>query len=200
MNSMRSLTCAAGLLLTWAASGCGPKWHCRPDVPPPTPLGTLSDPIWQQQEVNAEASDFVVHEHEFRGNSARLNAAGEQHVLQIAARLRDCDAPFPVLIEPSSLSVRPEDRYGYPVHNDPALDLRRRALIVHSLTELGVPDAEQRVVVSPALTPGFQQFEAERAYHRGFGWFGGARGLGFGGGWGGGFGGFGGFGGAGGMF
>lgn len=184
---------AAGLLLM-LAGGCYPKWCCRDDVPPPAPLGAISDGIWQEQETHAEASDFVIHEHEFAGNSARLNPAGEQHVLQIAVRLRDEQAPFPVLVEPSSMSVREADQYGYPIHNDPELDLSRRALIVHSLTELGVQNADERVVVAPALTPGYQQFEAERAYQRGFGGFGGMGGFGFGG-FGTGFGGLGGMGG-----
>lgn len=136
----------------------------------PKPLGALSDPTWQKQEHNAEASDFVVHEHEFTANTARLNAAGEQHVKQIALRFNQkADLPYPVLIEPSSMSVRPGDKYGFAVHNDPALDINRRQVIVASLQAMGLTDAEQKVVVSPALTPGFTEFQSSRAYGRSFG-------------------------------
>src|SRR5690606_19718499 len=97
----------------------------------------------------------------------------------------------------------------YPVHNNRDLDLRRREVIVAALHTMGVQDAEQRVVVAPLLAPGFESFEAERAYNVGFaypGFFGtgfgsggfGGFGLGsgtFGGFGGGGFGGIGGFGG-----
>lgn len=146
----------------------------------PTPLGTISDPIWQQQERNAEASDFVIHEHEFTGNSAILNAAGESHLKSIAARM-SC-VSFPVLIEPSSMSPKPGTRYGYAVHNDPKLDQARRTMIVHLLTNMGQQDAESRVVVAPALTPGFESFEAQGAFGKGFGNNGrGGMGAGFGG-------------------
>jgi hypothetical protein len=150
----------------------------------PAPLGTLSDPVWQLQETNAEASDFVIHEHEFVGNTPRLNAAGQDHVKQIAARLGQ--VPFPVLIEPSSMSPQPGTVHGFPVHNNAALDGDRRLMIVQALSAMGAPDAESRVVIGPALTPGFESFEAEGAYQRGFSGFNSRGYFGFGG-----FGGFG---------
>lgn len=154
----------------------------------PQPIGSTIDPIWMKQEHNAEASDFVVHEHEFTGNTARLNAAGEQHVKQIAMRYSQRpDLPYPILVEPSSMSPRPGDKYGFAVHNDPALDLNRRQVLVAALQAMGVNDAEQKVVVSPALTPGFQSFEASNAYGTGFGGQGGGGGAMGGGGGGGGF-------------
>lgn len=155
----------------------------------PKPLGTISDPIWQQQESNAEASDFVVHEHEWVGNSIELNAAGVDHVKQIAARA--AAVPYPIIVERSSMSVKPGTKYQFPVHGDEALDLERRNLLVQALLQLGVQDAEQRVVVGPALTPGFEEFEGERAYNMGFGGMGGMGGM-LGGGMGGMGGGFGG--------
>jgi hypothetical protein len=77
------------------------------------------------------------------------------------------------------------------VHNNEELDLQRRQFIVQALSEMGVSNAEDRVVVSPALTPGFESFEGERAYNVGFsrGFGGGGGGFGGGGGGGGGFGG-----------
>ena len=101
-----------------------------------------------------------------------------------------------MLVERSTTSKRDDTEYKYPVQANPELDMQRRAVIVQLLTALGVPDAEQRVIVSPQLNRGFQDGEAERAYYQGFsnGQFGGGFGGGFGGFGGGGFGG-GGFGG-----
>ena len=58
------------------------------------PLGTVSDTYWQQQETNAEATEFIIYEHEFAGNTVRLNRAGEDHIKQIAVRAPN--VPFPV--------------------------------------------------------------------------------------------------------
>jgi hypothetical protein len=158
----------------------------------PQPLGTISDSVWQEQEANAEASDFVVHEHEWTGENVQLNDAGMDHLKRIAQRAPE--VPFPILVEPSTMAVKPESRFGFPVNGNHALDMARRAAVVEALASMGVADAEERVYVSPALTPGYQSFEAEQAYQRGFS--GGGGGFGFGGfgfgggGFGGGFGGF----------
>lgn len=184
-----SLSQAVGaMLLAAAVSGCC-KDRCDYLMPlEPQPVGAISDPIWQAQETNAEASDFVIHEHEFDGNTSRLNGAGQSHVRQIAARMDETS--FPIIIELSSMTRREEDRHGYPIHGDHELDVRRREYIVATLTSLGAHNVDDRVIVGPALTPGFEQFEAESAYQRGFGP---ARNSGFGSASG--FGGFGGFGG-----
>lgn len=176
---------AAAAVALLMSAGCS---HDEYYVEPPAPLGTISDPVWERHEENAEASDFVVYDHEFVGNTTRLNKAGEDHVKQIAARV--AETPFPVIVEPSSMSRREGDKYGFPVHNNHELDMQRRELVVRALNYMGVEDADQRVVVAPALAPGFEQFEAEAAYergfeNRGFNGFGGFFGLG-------GFGGFGG--------
>lgn len=156
-------TALTASLIGCASSDKGPKLPIA-DIHP-TPLGTVSDPIWQQQEENAEASDFVIYEHEWVHNSSRLNPAGMEHVKQIAHRA--AATPFPVLVERSSMSVDPSTQYKFPVNGHEELDLERRNLVTQALLEMGVADAESRVVVSPALTPGFQEFEGERAYNRG---------------------------------
>ncbi len=183
--------------LTASLFGCATSEKC-PKAPltpiadiQPQPLGTISDAIWQKQEEHAEASDFVIYEHEWVGNSSKLNVAGMEHVKQIAHRA--AATPFPVLVERSSMSVDPNSQYRFPVNGHEELDLERRNLITHALMEMGVADAESRVIVSPALTPGFESFEGERAYNRGFaddggmGLGGGSFGGSFGGGAGGGF-------------
>jgi hypothetical protein len=163
------------------AAGCCCGGGARYAASPPAPLGYASDPIWRMHEANGEASDFVMYDHEFAGRTARLNQAGEDHVRQIAARA--AAVPFPVLVERSD--SKPAGKYNMPSYPDPELDMRRRAVVVAALQAMGVPDAEQRVVVAPALAEGHEDVEAERAYAIGlrhdeslfgrgsfFGWFG----------------------------
>jgi hypothetical protein len=188
LNRARLVPTATCGLLALLTVGCC-KDKCAYMQPlEPAPLGTISDQVWRAQETNAEASDFVIHEHEFNGNTSRLNSAGESHVRQVAARMDE--TPFPVIIELSSMSRREGTKHGFPVHGDPELDKRRRELIVHTLTALGAQDVDNRVIVGPALAPGFEQSEAETAYYQGInggsnsgGGGGGGRG-GFGGGFG----------------
>jgi hypothetical protein len=155
----------------------------------PNPLGTLVDPPFQDQEMNAEASDFVIYQHEWNGETVSMNDRGLEHLKRIYERAPQ--VPFPILIEPSNMSVDENTRHKYPVNGNHELDMQRRQIVVDALTGMGFAEAEQRVFVAPALTPGFQGFEAERAYNRGFSNFGFGNGFG-GGGFGGGFGGFGG--------
>lgn len=176
---------AVALATVIAAGGC--VNHNRPEAP----LGSISDSIWQRQEHNAEASDFVVHQHEFAKNSARLNLAGEDHVKQIALRLGR-GQNFPVVIERSMMTAKAETEYRYPVHPNPELDMQRRAVVARALSVMGVGDADQRVVVAPAFAEGYRANEAIRAYYRAMFMGGGFGGGGFGGGVGGGGGGFGG--------
>lgn len=168
--------------------------------PPPAvaPLGTISDAMWKSQEARAEASEFVVHQHEFELNTPNLNHCGKDHVTQLAARL--CYNPnMPVIIERSLSSVKEGTEYQYPVHPNPELDRQRREVIVRSLAAMGVPDAEKRVLVAPRYSEGFTATEAQQVANQafsGFGFGGGGFGGGLGGFGGGGFG-FGGFGGGG---
>lgn len=155
----------AGLLMVGAVAGCGREERCdfMGDITP-MPLGTMSDPIWQTQEANGEASDFVVHENEWRGNSSVLGEAGKVHVKQIAVRAMD--QQFPILVEPSSRSVRPDSEFQYPVSNDSELDASRRALVVEALQILGVADADARVVVARSVTPGSYGFRANQNFQQ----------------------------------
>jgi hypothetical protein len=190
LNNRRGL--AVLLMLSfWALlGGCAERRrNANYQAPPPArPLGSLSDPIWQTQEINAEASKFVVYQHEFTLNGVRLNTAGEDHIKRIAAEL-ERGTDFPVVIERSNTSPRQNTTYKYPVHPNPELDMQRREVVVRSLTAMGVPEADQRVSVALAYVAPYTNIEAERAYIRGI--MSGGIGSGFGG-FGGGFGGFGG--------
>lgn len=197
LNRARLISTATCGLLALLTAGCCKSKCAYMQPTDPTPLGCYSDQAWKLQEGNAEASDFVIHEHEFRGNTSKLNSLGESHVRQVAARMGENG--YPVIIESSSMSSRDSDVHGFPVHNDPALDQRRREVLVHTLIELGAKDVENKVVIGPALTPGYELIEGQAAYTQSLLSFGnnggrGGRGSGFSGG---GFGG-GGFGGGGG--
>lgn len=190
--STHSWASAMFCLLTLFSTGCmynvtGPRSYFRaPNAP--APLGTLTDPIWQQQEDNSEPEKFVVYQHEWTLNTVRLNEFGEDHVKQLAARLT-AGQNFPVLVERSNTAVDQRTEYKYPVHDSPELDMRRRDVIVQALLAMGVADANQRVIIGMSMTRGYSDMEAERAYYRGF----------IGNGFNGAFGGFGGFGGMGGL-
>ena len=175
---------AAFIALSGLNVGCQVK-PTPPGVQPPAAIGTVTvDPFFKIQERNAEASDFVLYEHEFQGNSARLTDAGETHLKQIALRMPR--VPFGVNVAPTRISTRPGDTYGFPVHGNEELDMQRREVVVQALQGFGIKDAEQRVTVSPALTFPYTDVEAERDYSRAINQLG-PGGSGAGGGSGGGF-------------
>ena len=122
-------------------------------------LGTSVDTMNMTQENNAEASKYVLYAHEFELNHPtdrsgvsgwKLNNYGQDHVKQIAANLRRGDQ-FPVIVERSETTPAKNSQYQFPVHFNERLDASRRAVVVSSLVALGIPDADQRVIVAPAF-------------------------------------------------
>lgn len=152
----------------------------RYPIPERYPLGSVNRSHYHAMETNAEATDFIVNQHDFVGESAELTRDGKDHLLEIGARMRS--APFPVIVERST-------------NNDtPDLDAERRMIVARYLSEMGNPDAEQRTIVATAYSRGLNSFEGEMDYYRQFNF----RGTTFGNyGNGSGFGGYGGFGGGG---
>lgn len=167
----------AGLAITLVC-GCQQGWRSFYQQPSIEPLGAISDPIWQAQELGAEQADFTVYQHEFEKNAVRLNTDGEDHVKQLAARLLAGQDTL-VVVERSRMTARPDTEYRYPIHTNPELDNQRRELLVLALSSMGVADAEERVIVAPAYATGFEATEAAQAYQQGIG--NGAGGGGFGG-------------------
>jgi hypothetical protein len=155
-----------------------------------TPNGAISRSVWGEQEDRAEASKFVVYDHEFKNRTTRLNNAGEDHIKQIAAVIQT-GAQLPVVVE-RSMNKFSDGKNRYPVDPDPELDNQRRDVIVSALMQMGVQNADELVVVAPAFAQHATGLEAEAAYVQGLA---GNRSSGA---FGGGFGGFGGFGGGGG--
>lgn len=180
-------------VLSLTSAGCwGRRFGRGGATPPPPPvLGHSVDPHFQKQEEAGESQDFVIYDHEFYEDTPRLTPDGEDHLRQIAARAGE--TPFPIIVEMSKSTPNEATQHEYPISANPELDMRRVQVVVRSLSLMGVSNAQTRVVVAPALSPGYTSFEGERAYNTGIGGWGGGFGGGFGGG---GFGG-GGFGGGG---
>jgi hypothetical protein len=180
---------AAASLFAISITGC-PSWSWTDfgfHRPRAAPMGTLSDPVWQNQEHNAERSDFVVHEHEFTGATEFLNTLGEDHLKQIAARLA-AGQDAQVIVERCRNYARPETEYKYPVHPNPDLDVRRREIVVRSLLAMRIADADARVVIAPDLAPLYRADDTPAVYSEPDN--SNQRGNGYGGGYGGGMGGF----------
>lgn len=121
----------------------------------PFPLGQVTDAHWETQQTNAEAADFILYDHEFVGDTAKLTPKGQKHLLQIAIRMEH--VPFPIVIEQS-----PDGRY-------PRRDAERRSAIIDYLTQLGLESFENRVIVAPAFAEGLHAVEGEAAYYSTFG-------------------------------
>jgi hypothetical protein len=138
---------------SWAGRGA----NRGPGADRPFPLGQVTDSFWETQQTNAEAADFLFYDHEFkfdtraRQDTADLTPGGKKHLQQIALRLEH--VPFPVVIEQSPHDSRPE------------LDQARRRTIVEQLGRLGLPNAEERVVVAGAFPEGYTGIESENSYY-----------------------------------
>ena len=175
---------ALSVLLISAVAGCyfpscGPRRSFA--IPNTYPLGSTVRDHYHQMEMNGEASDFVLHRHEFVRNTAELNCAGKDHVMEIAARMRS--NPFPVLVERSENN------------SDPELDQLRRNIVTQILTDFGNADAANRCVVATPYNKHLNGMEAEPDWYRWIGIRGGQNNNNNNGGGGGGFGGGGGGGG-----
>ena len=127
---------------------------CAENSPPydrPFPFGQVTDAHWDTQMTNAQASSFIFYDHEFIGDTAKLNVLGQKHLVQVAIRLRH--VPFPVVIEET------------PNHKNTQLDAARRRAILDRFAELGLHDCDARVVIAPAIAEGILGPEAEQIYN-----------------------------------
>lgn len=162
-----------GAILAGSVGGCAqyPGWlggdpgrvvrptHEQRLGPPydrPFPLGQVTDAHWETQQTNAEAADFILYDHEFIGNTAKLTPKGQKHLVQMAVRLEH--VPFPIVIEQS-----PDGKY-------PQLDAQRRQAVIQYLVAMGYEKEriENRVVIAPAFAEGLRAIEGEAAYYSTF--------------------------------
>ena len=149
------------LLFVAAVTGCQHKKgkiYGGPNVGGPAhdrpfPLGQASDAFWETQQTNAEAADFIFYDHEFVGDTAQLTPLAKRHLEQVAKRLEH--VPFPIVIEETTLDPKN------------GLDQARRQKIIEQLARLGLPNAEERVVLSNAFPEGLTSIEAASAYSYG---------------------------------
>ena len=140
------------LPLALLALGLLPFGFAEPGPPydRPFPLGQVTDSDWDIQMTNAQASSFVFYDHEFIGDTAKLNTLGQSHLVQMAVRMRH--VPFPVVIEET------------PNRQNPQLDAARRQAVLDRFAELGLHNLECRVVIAPAIANGILGAEAEQIY------------------------------------
>jgi hypothetical protein len=156
--------CTANKLTNADIALCSAFYRRSGSIPDTLPLGSTVRAWYQVHETNAEASDFIIHLHDFVGDTARLTPDGRDHLWEIGARMRS--VPFPVIVERSENNSNPE------------LDALRRQLVVSVLSSFGNADADQRTVVSTPYGPGFNGTQAEAMYYQhiggggGFGNFG----------------------------
>jgi hypothetical protein len=142
------------LLAVALLTGCQhKKGKLGPAHDRPFPLGQASDAFWETQQTNAEAADFIFYDHEFVGDTSKLTPLAKKHLEQVAKRLEH--VPFPIVIEECT---------GDPANH---LDLARKQKIVEQLARLGIPNAEERVVVANAFPEGLTAIEASSAYSSG---------------------------------
>jgi hypothetical protein len=168
--------------------GCKGVMHTTYSGEAPQPLGQVNDQHWHTMITNAQASDFVIYQHEWIGTTVQLNPAGQQHLVQIARRL--ADVPFPVLIEPVTFRPFEDHRYEEKEFTDVTrerreileadharretvdadrraeIDAARRQEIVHFLSVMGYGAANDRVFVATPYAPGITGSEGARAFDR----------------------------------
>ena len=154
---------AGGLLI----SGCACptiNWGWRPIsiptegrnmIPDRYPLGSVNRAHYAAMQTNAEATDFTFNLVHFVGETSHLTPDGQDHLLEVAARMRS--APFPVIVERT------------PNNSNPPLDAERRATVSRLLADLGNPDADQRTFVAVPWSRGLNSYEGMADYSQYFG-------------------------------
>jgi hypothetical protein len=151
LNELRSMiryrlwvVCLAGLI----SFGCAaPSTQKTADLSaPPAPRMQ-----WARNKQTADKAgeprpqDLVIREHRFVSHSAELNLDGEDQVQRIANALRGTLAK--ITIEPSNGTPALTAAMSETATESSKLDLQRRQYVIQKLLSLGIPDAEERVVL-----------------------------------------------------
>jgi len=144
---------AAGL-----AAGCHETgWVWPTDRCADIPCGAIPQPAgvyccqWQNaQKFRAEQDKFVIYQYEWFQGGDHLGPDGRRHVEAIAQGL--AAVPFPVIVEKSNDNTK--------------LDETRKQQVIATLTTLGAPDAERRVILGYSEAEGLAGTEAVRLGNR----------------------------------
>jgi hypothetical protein len=94
------------------------------------------------------AQDMVIREHRFVSHSPELNLDGEDQVQRIVTALRHTQAK--IVIESSGGAPILATALSDTVDESSKLDSQRRQYVIQKLLLLGIPDAEDRVVLEPS--------------------------------------------------
>ena len=139
------LSLALALLAT-SAVGCQQTSYTTGTTQSPQPLGAVIDPHIHAMVTNAQASDFIIYQHEFIGSTVQLTSEGQNHLKQIARRL--CETPFPVLIEP--VTFRPFENHMYEEKEFTDMNRERRELLELDRARRETADADRRAEIDAA--------------------------------------------------
>jgi hypothetical protein len=122
--------------------------HIQPALPA-EPLGAHVRRFEAVQVANAQASNFEIYLDEWYEGGKTLGPYGQYHITQIAQRLPA--VPFAVKVQPC---------------NDVTLNELRRQIVVTALLNLGIRDADSRVIIAYPQAEGLRGEEAEFVYWR----------------------------------
>lgn len=114
----------------------------------PSLNGTSVNAWYEEHARRAEADDFTIHLNEWYMGGMDLGPYGLHHLGTMIRRLPQ--VPFPIIISP---------------HLDSAMNEQRRRLVVQTLEQQGIGDAEQRVAIAYPQAEGLYGEEGVYVYY-----------------------------------
>ncbi len=141
------VVCIVALIGSGCAAPSGPQTADLTTPPAPRLEWKRSQQI-AAKPGEPVAQDLVIREHRFVSHSPELNLDGEDQIQRIVTALRH-----------SRAKIRIESSGGAPIlaaalsdtaDESSKLDVQRRQYVIQKLLSLGIPDAEERVVLEPS--------------------------------------------------
>lgn len=145
-RNRRWVVCVAALFGTGCASSQGPQ-TADLTAPPAPRLEWKRSAQTAAKVGQPQAQDLVIREHRFVSHSAELNLDGEDQIQRLAKALRE--TPAKITIESSNGLKMLAASMTDTAKDISKLDLQRRQYVIQQLLSLGIPDAEERVVLEP---------------------------------------------------
>lgn len=140
---------AIALFGTGCASAPGPS-TADLTAPPSPRLEWKRTPQTASKSSAPRAQDLIIREHRFVSHSPELNLDGEDQIQRILAALKNSHAK--IVIESCNGTPILPTALADNVHESSKLDVQRRQYVIQKLLSLGIPDAEERVVLEPAAS------------------------------------------------